>query len=111
MSTDQDGSSDRTELVSEDGKNTKSVLCQRCGSKVLCPAMAVFTEKEVCWIHQQAEEGKTSDATMLVTTAVCFITKPYYIFIFILLLAHSCTYNSSGHMKNILYLNLNKVAV
>ncbi|KAF7208570.1 guanine nucleotide exchange factor MSS4 [Nothobranchius furzeri] len=40
-------SSDRTELVSEDGKNTKSVLCQRCGSKVLCPAMAVFTETEL----------------------------------------------------------------
>ncbi|XP_037535568.1 guanine nucleotide exchange factor MSS4 [Nematolebias whitei] len=47
MSTDQDGSSERTELVSEDGKNTKSVLCQRCGSKVLCPAMAVLTDKEL----------------------------------------------------------------
>lgn len=34
-------------LVSEDGKNVKAVLCQRCGSKVLCPGMAVFAEKEV----------------------------------------------------------------
>lgn len=34
-------------LLSEDGKNVKAVLCQRCGSKVLCPGMAVFAEKEV----------------------------------------------------------------
>ncbi len=34
-------------LVSEDGKNVKAVLCQRCGSKVLCPGMALFAEKEV----------------------------------------------------------------
>ena len=40
-------SSDRSDLVSVDGKNSKSVLCQRCGSKVLCPGMAVFAEKEV----------------------------------------------------------------
>lgn len=61
MDNDQEGSkesSDQTELVSEDGKNTKSVLCQRCGSKVLCPDMAMFTEKEVCWIYQQVVEGK-----------------------------------------------------
>lgn len=38
---------DRSDLVSEDGKNIKSVLCQRCGSKVLCPGMAAFAEKEV----------------------------------------------------------------
>lgn len=38
---------DRSQLVSEDGKNTKSVLCQRCGSKVLCPGTALFAEKEV----------------------------------------------------------------
>ncbi|CAL8351393.1 guanine nucleotide exchange factor MSS4 [Gadus morhua] len=37
----------RSELVSEDGKNLKSVLCQRCGSKVLCPGMAVYSEKEL----------------------------------------------------------------
>uniref|UniRef100_A0A3P9MHT4 Guanine nucleotide exchange factor MSS4 n=1 Tax=Oryzias latipes TaxID=8090 RepID=A0A3P9MHT4_ORYLA len=42
----KDGSG-RSELVSEDGKNTKSVLCQRCGCKVLCPGMAVFAEKEL----------------------------------------------------------------
>lgn len=34
-------------LVTEDGKNVKTVLCQRCGSKVLCPGMALFAEKEV----------------------------------------------------------------
>nr|XP_057911879.1 guanine nucleotide exchange factor MSS4 [Doryrhamphus excisus] len=38
---------DRADLVSEDGKNRKSVLCQRCGSKVLCPGMAVFAEREL----------------------------------------------------------------
>ncbi|KAM9799751.1 guanine nucleotide exchange factor MSS4 [Syngnathus typhle] len=38
---------DRSNLVSEDGKNSKSVLCQRCGSKVLSPGMAVFAEKEL----------------------------------------------------------------
>ncbi len=38
---------DRSDLVSEDGKNSKSVVCQRCGSKVLCPGMAVLAEKEV----------------------------------------------------------------
>lgn len=44
-----DGSqgADRSDLVSEDGKNSKTVLCQRCGSKVLCPGMAVFAEKEL----------------------------------------------------------------
>ncbi|XP_054641538.1 guanine nucleotide exchange factor MSS4 [Dunckerocampus dactyliophorus] len=40
-------STDRADLVSEDGKNRKSVLCQRCGSKVLCPGMAVFAEREL----------------------------------------------------------------
>ncbi|TRY59713.1 hypothetical protein DNTS_002507 [Danionella cerebrum] len=34
-------------LVSEDGKNVKAVLCQGCGSKVLCPGMALFAEKEL----------------------------------------------------------------
>uniref|UniRef100_A0A3B5MKC0 Guanine nucleotide exchange factor MSS4 n=1 Tax=Xiphophorus couchianus TaxID=32473 RepID=A0A3B5MKC0_9TELE len=38
---------DSSDLVSEDGKNIKSVLCQRCGSKVLCPGMAVFAEIEL----------------------------------------------------------------
>ncbi|KAI3370215.1 hypothetical protein L3Q82_024998, partial [Scortum barcoo] len=37
----------RLGLVSEDGKNSKSVVCQRCGSKVLCPGTAVFAEKEL----------------------------------------------------------------
>ncbi|KAK0145523.1 Guanine nucleotide exchange factor MSS4 [Merluccius polli] len=47
-SVDPEGSSaDRSGLVSEDGRNTKAVLCQRCGSKVLCPGMAVFSEKEL----------------------------------------------------------------
>lgn len=49
MDNDQQSkdSSDRSDLLSEDGKNRKSVVCQRCGSKVLCPGMAVFAEKEV----------------------------------------------------------------
>ncbi|XP_024231491.1 guanine nucleotide exchange factor MSS4 [Oncorhynchus tshawytscha] len=41
------GCADRSTLVSEDGKNIKSVLCQRCGSKVLCPGVAVIAEKEL----------------------------------------------------------------
>lgn len=41
-----EGSADPS-LVSEEGKNVKAVLCQRCGSKVLCPGMALFAEKEV----------------------------------------------------------------
>lgn len=39
--------SDRSDLVSENGKNSKSIVCQRCGSKVLCPGTAVLAEKEV----------------------------------------------------------------
>ncbi|XP_026868293.2 guanine nucleotide exchange factor MSS4 [Electrophorus electricus] len=42
-----EGSVDTSTLVSEDGKNMKSVVCQRCGSKVLCPGMAIFAEKEL----------------------------------------------------------------
>ncbi|NP_001187603.1 guanine nucleotide exchange factor MSS4 [Ictalurus punctatus] len=42
-----EGCSDPSNLVSEDGKNMKSVVCQRCGSKVLCPGMAVFAEKQL----------------------------------------------------------------
>lgn len=49
-SVDSKEGADRSELVSEEGKNIKSVLCQRCGSKVLCPGMAVFSEKEVLFI-------------------------------------------------------------
>lgn len=45
-SSSPEGSVDPS-LVSDDGKNVKSVLCQRCSSKVLCPGMAVFAEKEV----------------------------------------------------------------
>lgn len=39
--------SDRSDLVSENGKNSKSIVCQRCGSKVLCVGTAMFAEKEV----------------------------------------------------------------
>lgn len=46
-SSSPEGSVDPSSLVSDDGKNVKSVLCQRCSSKVLCPGMAVFAEKEV----------------------------------------------------------------
>lgn len=47
QSSPTDSSVDRSALVSEDGKNVKSVLCQRCGSKVLTPGTALFTEKEL----------------------------------------------------------------
>lgn len=39
--------SERSDLVCENGKNSKSIVCQRCGSKVLCAGTAVFAEKEV----------------------------------------------------------------
>uniref|UniRef100_A0A3B1JQT2 RAB interacting factor n=1 Tax=Astyanax mexicanus TaxID=7994 RepID=A0A3B1JQT2_ASTMX len=42
-----EGSAEQSSLVSEDGKNIKSVVCQRCGSKVLCAGTAVLTEKEL----------------------------------------------------------------
>ncbi|XP_041834301.1 guanine nucleotide exchange factor MSS4 [Melanotaenia boesemani] len=48
---------DQTELVSEDGKNSKSVLCQRCGSKVLCPGMAMFAEKELFLPSMRKKSG------------------------------------------------------
>lgn len=41
--------SDRSDLISDDGKNCKSIVCQRCRSKVLCPGMASLAEKEVNW--------------------------------------------------------------
>ncbi|XP_008318335.1 guanine nucleotide exchange factor MSS4 [Cynoglossus semilaevis] len=42
-----DDSTDRSDLVDVDGKNSKFVLCQRCDAKVLRPGIAVFTEKEL----------------------------------------------------------------
>ncbi|KAF4094045.1 hypothetical protein AMELA_G00008980 [Ameiurus melas] len=42
-----EGCSEPSDLVSEDGKNIKSVVCQRCGSKVLCPGTAVLAEKQL----------------------------------------------------------------
>lgn len=51
---------ERSELVSADGKNIKSVLCQRCGSKVLCPGMAVFSEKEVFLPSMRKKSGLSS---------------------------------------------------
>lgn len=38
---------DRSNLISDEGKNCKSIVCQRCGSKVLCAGMASLAEKEV----------------------------------------------------------------
>lgn len=38
---------DRATLVSEDGKNIKAVVCQRCGSKVLSAGSAQFEEREI----------------------------------------------------------------
>ncbi|XP_062842795.1 guanine nucleotide exchange factor MSS4 [Trichomycterus rosablanca] len=47
QSSDSGRCVDPSSLVSEDGKNMKSVVCQRCASKVLCPGMAVLAEKEL----------------------------------------------------------------
>ncbi|XP_049589100.1 guanine nucleotide exchange factor MSS4 [Syngnathus scovelli] len=52
---------DRSNLVSEDGKNSKSVLCQRCGSKVLSPGMAVLAEKELI-LPSMRKKSSLSDA-------------------------------------------------
>ncbi|XP_020498065.1 guanine nucleotide exchange factor MSS4 [Labrus bergylta] len=49
-------------LVSEDGKNIKTVVCQRCGSKVLCPGMAVFAEKELFLPSMRKKSGLSSTA-------------------------------------------------
>ncbi|XP_061731470.1 guanine nucleotide exchange factor MSS4 [Nerophis ophidion] len=57
-------SMERADLVSEDGKNSKSVLCQRCGSKVLCPGTAVFAEKELILpsMRKKSSLGPTDDS-------------------------------------------------
>lgn len=47
QSSRSEGSAEQSSLVSEEGKNMKSVVCQRCGSKVLCAGTAVLTEKEL----------------------------------------------------------------
>ncbi|XP_006628414.1 guanine nucleotide exchange factor MSS4 [Lepisosteus oculatus] len=60
MESGEAGSPDRSGLVSEDGKNTKTVLCQRCGSKVLCPGMALFTEKELFLPSMRRKPGAPS---------------------------------------------------
>ena len=38
---------DKTDLVSEDGKNLKWLLCPHCDSKVLQPNKGEYLEKEV----------------------------------------------------------------
>ncbi|XP_036957027.1 guanine nucleotide exchange factor MSS4 isoform X1 [Acanthopagrus latus] len=53
-------STNRSDLVSDDGKNSKSVVCQRCGSKVLCPGMAVFAEKELFLPSMRKKSGLSS---------------------------------------------------
>ncbi|XP_072239274.1 guanine nucleotide exchange factor MSS4 isoform X2 [Leuresthes tenuis] len=67
MDNDQESKegSDRSELLSEDGKNSKSVLCQRCGSKVLCPGMATFEEKELFLPSMRKKSGlSTSEGSV-----------------------------------------------
>ncbi|KAF7654694.1 hypothetical protein LDENG_00066540 [Lucifuga dentata] len=59
QNTQPQESSERSDLVSEDGRNNKSVLCQRCGSKVLCPGMAVFAEKEL-FLPSMRKKGNLS---------------------------------------------------
>lgn len=53
----KDQTKENTELVSEEGKNIKAVLCQRCGSKVLCPGMAVYAEKELFLPSMRKKSG------------------------------------------------------
>ncbi|KAM9758706.1 guanine nucleotide exchange factor MSS4 isoform 1-T3 [Menidia menidia] len=48
---------DRSELLSGDGKNSKSVMCQRCGSKVLSPGVATFAEKELFLPSMRKKSG------------------------------------------------------
>ncbi|TKS71496.1 guanine nucleotide exchange factor MSS4 [Larimichthys crocea] len=62
MDNDQQSkeSTDRSDLVSEDGKNSKSVVCQRCGSKVLCPGMAVLVEKELFLPSMRKKSGPST---------------------------------------------------
>ncbi|XP_068598222.1 guanine nucleotide exchange factor MSS4 [Brachionichthys hirsutus] len=50
-------STDRSDLVSEDGKNVKSVICQCCESKVLSPGSAVFAEKELFLPSMRKKNG------------------------------------------------------
>lgn len=50
----------RAGLVSEEGKNIKSVVCQRCGSKVLCPGMALLKEKELFLPSMRKKSGLSS---------------------------------------------------
>ncbi|XP_028302545.1 guanine nucleotide exchange factor MSS4 [Gouania willdenowi] len=57
---DGEGSVDRSDLVSEDGKNSKWVLCQRCGSKVLSPGTAVLAEKELFLPSMRKKSGLSS---------------------------------------------------
>lgn len=40
-------SRDRSSLVNESLRNTKTVVCQRCGSKVLLPGIGVLIQKEL----------------------------------------------------------------
>ncbi|KAM9408675.1 guanine nucleotide exchange factor MSS4 [Pholidichthys leucotaenia] len=57
MNQESSESAVRSELVSEDGKNNKSVLCQRCGSKVLCPGTAVLAEKQLFLPSMRKKSG------------------------------------------------------
>ncbi|XP_040119144.1 guanine nucleotide exchange factor MSS4 isoform X2 [Oryx dammah] len=36
-----------SELVSEEGRNRKAVLCRRCGSRVLQPGTALFSRRQL----------------------------------------------------------------
>ena len=43
---------DKTELVSENGKNVKWLLCPHCDSKVLQPNKGEYLEKEVSLLDE-----------------------------------------------------------
>ncbi|XP_070573956.1 guanine nucleotide exchange factor MSS4-like [Ptychodera flava] len=47
-------------IKSEDGKNLKTVVCQRCQSKVLKPESAVFAQTELYLPHMK-KKGDPSD--------------------------------------------------
>lgn len=46
---DQKKSRDLTDLVT-DGKNAKTLTCERCGSKVLLPGFGTHVVKEVSYV-------------------------------------------------------------
>ncbi|XP_796474.3 guanine nucleotide exchange factor MSS4 [Strongylocentrotus purpuratus] len=57
---------DMTELI-KDGKNAKSIVCERCNSKILLPGVAEFVTKEIFLPHmkKKSEQQKATDGENL----------------------------------------------